>query len=177
MTFKRFARTTCVISSATACAGAMAQSITYAPASTSVPTVSEWGLMLMSVVLAVAAWLVLRRQNSKALMAWAMVASLALAVGGSGRLISEAWAIPNPSMTNDSGTTLDLSAFSGGGEFSINGNQNIPMRIVSLTPTSLSTTGTPTCAVGLVVAAGGVCYVRFDACGMSAPGAISGAGC
>ena len=177
MTLKFATRMGAVLSSALLGSHALAQSITYAPASTSVPTVSEWGLMLMSVVLAVAAWLVLRRQNSKALMAWAMVASLALAIGGSGRWISEAWAIPSPSMTNNNGGTLDLSVFSGGGEFPINGNQNIPMRIVDLTPTSLSTTGTPTCAVGLVVPYGGVCYVRFNSCGLTTPGALSGAAC
>lgn len=172
---KFFARMGLLLSSATLGMQAFAQSITYAPAASSIPTVSEWGLMLLSLVLVSAAFIALRNKKSKVLMAWFMAGSMALAVGGGGWLMSEAWAIPDATLSSDSGGTLVLSGYSG--EFPVSGHPTLAMRIVDVTPASLSTTGSPTCEAGRVVNAGGVCYVRFDSCDAASGAAAAGTAC
>ena len=142
---------------------ASAQSLTYAPATTSVPTLSEWGLLLTSLVLAVAAFVALRKQGSKTIASVAVVLAAAFGIAGGHKIMGEAQAVLAFSMSLDGGGTIDFSAATGSVDYRVSGHPTVPMRIASMDFTSLSTTSQPTCSVGLVLAApGGVCYVRFN---------------
>jgi hypothetical protein len=133
--------------------------IVYAPTppSTPVPTLSEWGLLILAVVMAMAAAVYLRKKGaSKTLASVAFLSALVLGGFSGDKLIGNARALPTPAMTNPAGGTL---SFGYTGQLAIPNISGVSQTIVSITPTVLVATPGPTCVVGLVVPAGGQCYI------------------
>ena len=141
---------------------ASAQSMTYGPATSSIPTLSEWGLLLTSLALAVASFFALRKHGSKTIASVVVVMAAAFGVAGGHRVISEAEARIGFSMDFAGGGTIDFTPATGAGDYEVIANGTVPMRIISMSFTSMTTTSQPTCTVGLVLAApSGVCFVKF----------------
>lgn len=143
-------------------ASAFAQ-IVYAPATASaVPTLSEWGMVVLSVLMAFIAIQTARKGGSRVLSALLAVGALAVGLGGEQAIVRTAQAIVfQESMATASGDSISLVGYNAGNLVTINGHPTIPMRIVSVNPASDTTApSSPTCAVGLVVSAAGSCYYR-----------------
>lgn len=143
-------------------ASAFAQ-IVYAPSNASaVPTLSEWGMVVLSALMAFIAIQTARKGGSRVLSALLAVGALAVGLGGEQAIIRTAQAIVfEEAMATDAGGTINLSAYNAGNLVTIQGHPTIPMRIISVNPTSDTTDpSNPTCAVGLVVSAAGSCYYR-----------------
>lgn len=137
---------------------AFAQIIGYTPAvDATVPTLSQWGMLILAVLLAIAAIYTGRKQANRL---WSvMLAAAALGFGAQGMPVGDVQASPLLVMANNTGGTVDVSELGGLPiNVPINGNPTIPMRIISVTPASVATAGSPTCAVGLIVAPGQTCY-------------------
>jgi hypothetical protein len=132
--------------------------IVYAPVppSTPVPTLSELGLLILALVMAMAAAVYLRKKGaSKTLASVAFLSALVLGGFSGDKLIGNARALPTPAMTNPAGGTL---SFGYTGQLAIPNVSGVSQTIISITPIALPTTS-PTCVVGLVVPAGGQCYI------------------
>lgn len=136
--------------------------VSYAPASTAVPTVSEWGLLIMSGLLAVAAFVAIRKgANSKAIMGLALASMASLGVGGYAVRDVLAQSFPTLAMTNPAGgvITADL----GKDPAPISNQTAVPMRVVSITPPAAIDTDPSGCVAGTtVVAPGASCTVLVD---------------
>lgn len=145
---------------------ALAQSIGYVPdVQTPVPTLSEWGMIVLSVLLALVAIQTARKGGSRLLSALLAVGALAAGVGVEQTLLGTAQATALEQMSIGSGGTVDLSGYPTGTEVPVQGHPTIPMRVISVSPTSDTTVQSPTCTVGLAVPAGGVCYYRIPGLG------------
>ncbi|KAB2968865.1 midcut-by-XrtH protein [Zoogloea sp.] len=143
-------------------ASAFAQ-IVYAPATaTAVPTLSEWGMIGLSALMAFVAIQTARKGGSRVLSALLAVGALAVGMGGEQAVIRTAQAIVfQESMATEAGGTISLTGYAAGNLVTIQGHPTIPMRIVSVNPASDTTTpSSPTCAVNLIVSAAGACYYR-----------------
>jgi hypothetical protein len=135
--------------------------IVYAPVppSTPVPALSEWGLLILAVVMAIAAAVYLRKKGaSKTLASVALLSALVLGGFSGDKLIGNAWAPPPIAMNNPAGGTLSFS-YSSWMDLGIPNMSGVAQRIVSITPPSYPTPDSPTCVDGLVVPAGGQCYI------------------
>lgn len=136
--------------------------VSYAPASTAVPTVSEWGLLIMSGLLAVAAFVAIRKgANSKAIMSLALASMASLGVGGYAVRDVLAQSFPTLAMTNPAGgvITADL----GKDPAPISNQTAVPMRVVSITPPAAIDTDPSGCAAGTtVLAPGASCTILVD---------------
>lgn len=157
--------------------GAAAQSmggVTYAPlAAANVPTVSEWALIGMAALLAVAAFFALRAQGTRTLKVWA-AGLMACAAVSATLWNTPAEAVPPPVdviMNQPNGGTASIphrGALFFGDFFYIYKVQNQtdrPQRVigVSVIPglVLLEPTGfTPECTVGLVLQPNDMCYLR-----------------
>lgn len=147
-------------------AAAVAQSIGYVPdVQTPVPTLSEWGMIVLSVLLALVAIQTARKGGSRLLSALLAVGALATGMGVEQTMLKTAQATALEQMSIGSGGTVDLSGYSTGTEVPVQGHPTIPMRIISVSPSSDTTVQSPTCTVGLAVPAGGVCYYRVPGLG------------
>lgn len=137
---------------------AFAQIIVYTPAvEATVPTLSQWGMLILAALLAIAAIYTGRKQGNRLLSV--MLAVAALGLGAQGAPVGDVQASPQLFMANNTGGTVDLSELGGLPiNVPISGNPTIPMRIVSVTPASFTTLGSPTCAAGLLIAPGQTCY-------------------
>lgn len=156
--------------------GAAAQAmggVTYAPlAAANVPTVSEWGLIGMSALLAVVAYHALRAQSGRALKVWAAgllaCATLSAALWNGPALASVAFDVV---LDQPNGGTADIphrGALFFGDFFYIYKVQNQTDRaqrvlavnvipgLVLLEPTGF----TPECKPGLVLQPNDICYLR-----------------
>ncbi len=151
--------------------------VTYLPAATAttaIPTLSEWGLIGLSLLLAVVAVYALRAgKGAKPLAAVMLASSLALGAIGSGNLVGEAQAagVTNAScpvdgqlcyMTVASGGTVTVETVNS--DVAVINNTGVAQTItgvVELTswdhiyPTVL----TPQCTVSLVLQPGATCYI------------------
>lgn len=137
--------------------------IVYAPTDASaVPTLSEWGMVVLSALMAFIAIQTARKGGSRALSALLAVGALAVGLGGEQAIVRTAQAIVfEEAMATGAGGTISLLAYNAGNLVTIQGHPTIPMRIVSVNPPSDTTApSNPTCTVGLVVSAGGTCYFR-----------------
>ncbi len=150
--------------------------ITYAPGTTaSVPTLSEWGFMGLSILLAALAVHTLRNKSGGKPLAAVLLAS-ALALGGfSGdKLVGEANAfVINPdcpsqyscSMSNAAGGTVTTSGT--GDQTTIANNTGVAQTVTNIALTNGSFNSLPDiftqppCALGLTLQPAGRCYV-FD---------------
>lgn len=137
-----------------------AWTIVYAPDSTGIPTLSEWGMLTLSALIAVAAVAFLRKKvGSKTLMSIAFLCALVLGGVMGNRVMGEAQAAsctaPSP-MSSSTGGTLSFTSCDG----AVTNTSGVAQRIISISPASADTTpNTPTCAQNLVVPAGQSCYI------------------
>ena len=133
--------------------------ISYAPASTAVPTVSEWGMIILSLLLVVAAVLAMRKgANGKTVLGIALAATVSL--GGGSHVIKDALAavLPDLSMTNAAGGVV--TAPEGSIPVPVTNQTSVPMRILSITPPTAVDTDPSGCVSGsTVVAPGASCTV------------------
>lgn len=157
--------------------GAAAQSmgtVSYAPlAAANVPTVSEWGLICLAGLLALAAYYAMRSQGGRALKVWA------LGLVACGTLSASLW--NQPAFADAAPAEIALDQPTGGvaniphktqlffGDFFyVYTAQNMTDRAQRVTGVSvipglllLTPTGfTPECTVGLVLQPKEVCYIR-----------------
>lgn len=136
--------------------------IVYTPESVNIPTLSQWGMLALSALLAVAAVAALRkRAGGKTLLSIAFLCALVL--GGvviGNKVIGEAQAGTcgaAPPMSSPTGGTLSFTSCSSA---TLTNTSGIAQRIISISPASADTTpSTPTCVQNLVVPAGQSCYL------------------
>lgn len=135
-------------------------SIVYAPAiATGIPTLSEWGLLILALVVGVAAVLALRKKvASKTLASVALVCALALGVVMGERVIGSASADLLAAMTNPAGGTIPAFIYDGT-SLGIPNSSGVDQRVLNITPTVPVATTSPTCVANLVVATGNSCYI------------------
>lgn len=142
---------------------ASAQVIVFAPAATSVPTMSEWMLIVMSLLIAAAAFRVMRAREMSRPLAWLLSVGVLAAGASAGlQLAGEAKA---------SGfSQLTLSTLGGGsialpgpGAFGILNSSGVSQRVTSINSGGFTLQDVfgfaPTCAIGLVVQSGNFCYI------------------
>ena len=136
--------------------------ITYAPIG-SIPTLSEWGMLILAALLAVAAVFSLRKKvGSKTLLSIAAVCALGLGSVMGNKMIGEAQAgaCTTPSaMSSAGGGTITFNSCGG----AVTNTTSVPLQIISITPTSATTSppNTPTCVTNLIVPAGAACYISI----------------
>lgn len=165
--------------------GAAAQSmgsVSYAPlAASNVPTVSEWGLIGMAVLVALAAYHAMRAQGSRALKAW----TTGLLVCGV--LSASLW--NHPAIATPPPVEIALDQSTGGVAdiphnaelffppfthvYTVQNQTAVAQRVtgVSTRPDLLLETPTgftPECTVGLVLQPDDMCYLKAN--GMNMPG-------
>ncbi|KAB2968867.1 midcut-by-XrtH protein [Zoogloea sp.] len=147
-------------------ATAWAQTIGYAPdLQTPVPTLSEWGMIALSILMAAVAIQTARKGGSRILSAFLAVGAISAGMGVEQTMVKTAQATPLEQMSIGSGGTVDLSGYPTGMEVPVQGHPTIPMRIISVSPSSDTTVQSPRCTVGLAVPAGGLCYYRVPGLG------------
>lgn len=144
----------------------LAQSITYQPLATAIPSLSGVGLVLLATLMAGAAWRFNRKGQGMPggrFMGLALVVG-AVASGASGvKLIEEAWALdPNVSLDSPTGGTKPLHA----GLNCVVNTTNVTQQIVDIDTTIPANNGGTT-GVGSVGAVGvanaGACPTPFNA--------------
>ena len=136
--------------------------IVYAPATpaSSIPTLSEWGMLILSVLMVVGAVVSLRKKaGNKTLASVALLSALVLGGFAGDKVIGSANAItPAPVMSNPAGGTITPFYYDGT-ELPVTNTSGVAQMIVSITPTVPVSTTSPTCTTNLVVPAGGSCYI------------------
>lgn len=150
-------------------AGTAGGSITYEPlAAASVPTLGEWSVTLMALLVAVIAYRALKgRVGTRFLANLAMAGgALASVVAGHGwiREAQAAAGYPELSMTQASGGTVSNIPT---GTAKIFNHTSVPQKIVAVTPVFGSTVTppgaeSPVCEVNLVLDGDAHCYVNFQ---------------
>lgn len=144
-------------------AAAWAQVITYVPDTTNpVPTLSQWGMIVLSVLMAAGAIHMGRKSGHRILSAILCLGALALGVGVEQSLMSNANAV-GAGMISGGGGSVDLTGYPILTDIPVAGNATVNMRIVGVSAPSAATILLPTCAVGVVVPANGTCYYRISA--------------
>ncbi len=143
----------------TAVAQSIYWTIVYAPVSTSVPTLSEWGMIALSVMLAgLAVYTFRTKSGGKPLASIFFVLALTLGSFSSNKIIQDANAYAPPTMTNPAGGTVTAPNIAV--EFEVINGTSVPLQIISISPTSTQTVGhSPTCVVGTVVQPAGMCWI------------------
>lgn len=141
---------------------AMAQVVvTYGPVdAASVPTLSEWGMIIMAVVLAgVAVYAMRKKADSKAIMSLFLgVAGLFSAVLGN-QVLNEAWADMGYAMDRPTGGSVDPNLPLNVGVIEIRNSTQVPLKIISVTPDQVRNAPDTTCDPGVIVPPGATCNV------------------
>lgn len=140
---------------------AMAQVVVqYGPVDVaSVPTLSEWGMIIMAVMLAgVAAYAMRKNANSKTIMSFALGAVGLLSVALGNHVIKDAWATPAFVMDSPTGGSVTPIPL-GVGSISVRNTTQVPLRIISVTPVEVRNAPETTCDPGAIVAPAGTCDV------------------
>jgi hypothetical protein len=123
-----------------------------------VPTLSEWGIAGLAVLIAVVGYRYGRtRLGGKPLASVLIAGALGLCAILAGKGISPAAAI-SFGFTNPAGGTVQICSSS---ETLVPNSTSIPVRIVSVTAFPGSSIESGTCVPGLVVAPGGTCSILF----------------
>lgn len=126
--------------------------ITYGPDVASVPTLSEWGMIIMAVLLGIVAVIAMRKgSGSKTVMSFALAATVAL--GGGAYSIKDALAVQiQPlSMTLQSGGTIE--ADSGSVPTPVVNNTSVRQKILSISPSGAVDSSGSGCVPGTTVLA------------------------
>jgi len=129
----------------------------------SVPTLSEWGMISMSVILAVFAAYFLRKKGvGKPLASIVLLGGLALGGMFGNSVISNAHAAFEAQMTLLGGGIVSIEFSGDGDEIPVHNVTSAPQTITAMNRQSgTPTQGGTTCAVGVTVPAGGFCYVKL----------------
>lgn len=155
-------------------AGSPGGTIDYEPlaAATSVPTLGEWGLVLMALLVGVVAYRALRgRVNGRLLVHLLLGGGLVTGGLAGGDLVRSARAV------SEGPSEVNMTQAGGGSVLvidydtvvKVNNVAGVPLRIKAMTPNAEylhwgdPSPSSPQCTVGLVVPAGGACYVLVEA--------------
>ena len=151
-----------------------AWTISYAPVTpASVPTLSEWGLLVLALVMAVGtAWSLHKKAGRGTTAVLALATALVLGTVTGQDVVGRAEALPLPAPTLSlagGGTTEPFSYWASVNPdqgLAITNTSGVPQRITAITLTVNSLpatpdapTNSPQCTVGLVLPAGQSCYV------------------
>ena len=139
----------------------------YAPGSVAVPTLSEWTLIGLGLLLMVVAYRVLRTRANGRLLANLLVLGGAAAAGlGGHSLVGSAKAISFTQVAMPSASGGAVSVPYVNETIEVVNSTPIAQTITSIAPTGFALEGdpgfTPRCTVGLQVPASSSCFVRFD---------------
>lgn len=154
-------------------AGVSPGTIGYGPlaAATSVPTLGEWSLLLLALLVMAVAYRALRgRVNSRLLTHLLLGGGLAAGGLASGHWVQSVQAVvpepePEVTMTTASGGTVDVSVI--GAPVMVTNGTAVSQQIKALTTNVPGVSwvapdsGSPQCQVGTVVAADASCYVQL----------------
>ena len=142
---------------------------TYAPATTTaVPTMSEWGLVAMVLLLAVVAYRALRNHmGGKPLASLVLAGALGLGMASGMPMLRPAVAIVAPTQISLTTAAGGFAGFNAIGPtylyLEVVNNSGVPQRITGMeveAPYSFVDSGnTPQCVVGLSLSVGGKCYI------------------
>ncbi len=141
--------------------------VTYAPitqSATPVPTLSQWGLALLSLALAVVVYRTLRKAGNGRPIAGLMLAgALALAMGSSGSWISPSFAgADGAGLSNKAGGTILVSDLTIVGNTSGVTQQIIKIEVPSGFTARAVPAGLPAaCAVGTTLASNASCTISY----------------
>lgn len=147
---------------------AMAQVVVeYGPDVASVPTLSEWGMIIMAVVLAVVAVIAMRKgAGSKTVMSIALAAMMSLGVVGGSKWINDAWANGFTTYSMSAGTNGQLSVPRSSSFAYVLNDTLVPQRIISIVPQYADPQAIgdkPACIPGLLIAKTTSCALRTQA--------------
>lgn len=133
--------------------------VTYGPAGVaSVPTLSEWGMIIMAIMLAGAAVYAMRKNaNSKSIMSIGLAALAMAGAAGGNNILNEAWSISASEMTAPTGGSISVPVT--GGVVPVTNATQVPLKIISVTPNSVQNAAQTTCMPGVIVTPGGTCNV------------------
>ncbi len=140
--------------------------IVYAPLSSAapVPTLGEWSLTLMALLLAVVAYRVLRgRVNGRLMTPLLLTGGLAAAGLAGHDLVGLAQAVvPQVQFSQAAGGSVGV----GVGETQIINTSGVPQQVTSMSTqpgySFVTPPGSPQCQVGTPVAPSGICYVEIS---------------
>ncbi|WP_225980343.1 midcut-by-XrtH protein [Paracidovorax avenae] len=155
-----------------ACTRAMAEpvppvTVTYAPpAAMPVPTLSQWGLILLTLALLVLVYRTLRKASHGRPIAWALLAgALALSMGGVGGWIGKSFAAPGArQLSLPAGGSVQVSS----GLYILTNTSGVSQQIINIDVpsvyTRLSIDGQfpAECSVGAVLAPNAACSTHFN---------------
>lgn len=151
---------------AAAQSAAMAQSVTvtYGPDVTPVPTLSEWGMIILATVLAgFAAYAIRKNAGSKTVLSIVLAAMVSFSAFSGSNWLNPAWA---------NGFTTYFMTSATGGQLSVpptlifayvHNSTDRPQRIISITPQygpPEAVDGKPACVPGMVLAPNTACTLR-----------------
>lgn len=147
---------------------AMAQVVvTYGPDVASVPTLSEWGMIIMSVLLAVVAVIAMRKNaGSKTVMSITLAAMMSFGVAGGSKWISHAWANGFTTYSMSAGTDGRLNVPTDDSFAYVLNDTLTPQRILNIAPQYADPQGVdekPACVPGLLIAKTTSCALRTQA--------------
>lgn len=150
-------------------AGTTGGTITYGPGALAVPTLSELGLLITGLLVAVIGFRVMRAHpGSRPLASLLLLGGLTLSVASMGtRVVDVAHASILLVMDAAGGGTVVLPS-SDGTDLPVQNNTAAPQRILNRNPGTCNAfvvpSSSPECTIGSTVDPGGTCYVRFDSC-------------
>lgn len=133
--------------------------VQYGPVdAVSVPTLSQWGMIVMAMLLAMAALIAVHKNaKSKTVLSVSLGAAALLGAGLGHQVIGDAWSLPSPSMNTATGGTVSLP--SNIGVIPVQNTTLVPLKIIGVTPADAQNSSTTTCDPGVIVAPGGSCDV------------------
>lgn len=132
--------------------------VTYGPDVASVPTLSEWGMIIMAMALAcVAVYAMRKNAGSKTIMSFALSATALFSASMGNQIIKSAQSLPPPSMNTPTGGTVNL--LSNIGVRPVQNTTQVPLKIIGVTPGGAQSSPTTTCDPGVIVAPGSSCNV------------------
>lgn len=157
-----------VLMSGEAMAGAAGGTITYGPAAASIPTLSEVGMLITGLLVAVIGFRVMRANpGRKPLASVLLVSGLAIGFAGVGtRLVDSAYAAILLEMSVAAGGTMDIPP-TDETNIPVENTSGVTQRILgrsAIACTFEEPSQSPECTVGSTVAPDGTCYVRFSNC-------------
>lgn len=137
--------------------------VTYGPASVApVPSLSEWGMILTSLFLAVGAFVALRKKaGSRVIMGLAIACAMGLMASTGHVWVKAAWAngFTEGLMDNPQGGSVTPQIPYGYGVIPVRNSTQVPLRIISVTPEFIRELPATTCKPNRVVQAGATCNV------------------
>ncbi len=148
-------------------AGTYVADLVYSPAiagpgaAQGIPTLSQWGMIALSMLVIMFAYRILRCVKvRKPLAVWFAACALSAAVMGKSDLISKAWAAYDAELTDPAGGTLTISS----GEARITNDTGVRQQIKRIDfkapHRQAPATGTPECNVGVVLEHRSVCFLN-----------------